>query len=166
MTIAAFDAYYLEEGRVSAAAVVFTTYGNDTPMAEYHRMLAEPAAYVSGAFYRRELPAILTLLEQITMPLDTLIVDGYVRLGSRPGLGRHLFDALESKIPVVGVAKSRFADVPAHEVYRGASRRPLYVTAAGITAKEAAINIQAMHGAHRIPTLLKRVDRLAREKAG
>ena len=46
MVIAAFDAYYLEDGRVSAAAVVFTAYGDDTPMAEYHRILAEPAAYV------------------------------------------------------------------------------------------------------------------------
>ena len=163
MTIAAFDVHYREDGQASAAAVVFTAYGDDTPMAKYHRMLAEPAAYVSGAFYRRELPAILTLLEQITAPLDTLIVDGYVWLGSRPGLGRYVFDALESKIPVIGVAKSRFAGVPAHEVYRGASRRPLYVTAAGMTAKEAAMNIQAMHGDHRIPTLLQRVDRLARE---
>jgi deoxyribonuclease V len=81
-------------------------------------------------------------------------------------LGWHLFDALESKIPVIGVAKSRFEGAPAHEVYRGASRRPLYVTAAGMTLAKAAANIQAMHGAHRIPTLLQRVDRLAREKVG
>ncbi len=164
MAIVAFDVYYLEDGRASAAAVVFTDFGDSAPAAEYHRMLSRSSAYVPGAFYRRELPAILALLENITTPLETLIVDGYVRLGPRPGLGWHLFDALESKIPVIGVAKSRFAGAPAHEVYRGASRRPLYVTAAGMTVERAAANIQSMHGAHRIPTLLQRVDRLAREK--
>ena len=165
MTIAAFDVHYREDGQASAAAVVFTAYGDDTPVAEYQQMLAMPAAYVPGAFYRRELPGILALMDRIDRPLTTLIVDGYVRLGSRPGLGRHLFDALESKIPVIGVAKSRFQGASAQEVYRGTSRRPLYVTAAGVTVDEAAANIQAMHGPHRIPTLLKRVDCLARDAA-
>jgi deoxyribonuclease V len=165
MTIAAFDVHYREDGLASAAAVVFAAYGDDFPGAEYHRMLATPAAYVPGAFYRRELPGILALMERIDRPLATLIVDGYVSMGPRPGLGQHLFEALEARIPVIGVAKSRFAGVPAHEVYRGASRRPLYVTAVGMTVAAAAANIQAMHGAHRVPTLLQRVDRLARDMA-
>ncbi len=166
MTIAAFDVYYLKDGRASAAAVLFSDFGDSLPAAEYHRMIARCSAYVPGAFYRRELPAILALMEKITAPLDTLIVDGYVMLGSRPGLGRHLFDALENKIPVIGVAKSLFEDSAAHEVYRGGSQRPLYVTAAGIDALEAAESIRRMHGPHRIPTLLRHVDRLARQKAG
>ncbi len=164
MRIAAFDVHYLEDGRASAAAVVFAAYGDDTAIAAYHRMLARPAAYVPGAFYRRELPGILALMDLIHRPLATLIVDGYVSLGPRPGLGRYLFEALDTQVPVIGVAKSRFQAVPAHEVYRGTSRRPLYVTAAGMAVEEAAAKIQAMHGTHRIPTLLQRVDRLAREK--
>lgn len=160
--MAAFDVHYREDGPASAAAVVFAAYGDDSPMAEYHRMLAKPVAYVPGAFYRRELPGILALMDRIDMPLATVIVDGYVCMGPRPGLGRHLFEALASKIPVIGVAKSRFQGAPAHEVYRGTSRRPLYVTAAGMAVEEAAANIQAMHGTHRIPTLLRQVDRLAR----
>ena len=166
MMIAAFDVHYLEDGRASAAAVVFADFGDSVPAAEYHRVIARSAPYVPGAFFKRELPAILALLEQITIPLDTLVVDGYVVLGSRPGLGQHLFETLDSGIPVIGVAKSRFEGVPAHAIIRGASRRPLFVTAAGIDAAQAAENIRRMHGPHRIPTLLQRVDRLAREKAG
>ena len=166
MTIAAFDVHYLEDGRASAAAVLFADFGASVPAAAYHRMLARSAAYRPGAFYRRELPAIRALLDQIAVPLDTLIVDGYVMLGSRPGLGRHLFEALEEKIPVIGVAKAFFEGAAAHEVHRGGSRRPLYVTAAGIDSLEAAASIRSMHGPHRIPTLLRHVDRLAREKAG
>ena len=165
MTIAAFDVQYLEDGRASAAAVQFCDYSDSMPAAEYHLMLARCPAYVPGAFYRREMPAILALLEQITASPSTLIVDGYVLLGSRPGLGRYLFEALEARIAVIGVAKSRFEGVAAHEIIRGGSRRPLYITAAGMPVEEAAAHIQAMHGTHRIPTLLRHVDHLARERA-
>jgi deoxyribonuclease V len=165
MTIAAFDVHYLEDGRASAAAILIYDYGDREPIGEYHRMHPFTAAYVPGGFYRRELPAILALMPWIDVPLDTLIVDGYVMLGLRPGLGQHLFEALECKIPVIGVAKSRFKGVTAREVCRGGSRKPLYVTSAGIDIDAASDNIRRMHGAHRIPTLLQRTDRLAREKA-
>jgi deoxyribonuclease V len=166
MTIAAFDAHYLEGRRTSVAAVVFNGYDDHTPTAEYHRIQVGTAAYVPGAFYKRELPAILALLDVIELPLDTLIVDGYVMLGSRPGLGKHLFEALAGRIPVIGVAKNRFKETSALSVYRGVSRNPLYVTAAGIDVSRAGNAIRKMRGAYRIPTLLKRVDQLAREKAG
>lgn len=44
----------------------------------------------------------------------------------------------------------------------GLSQKPLYVTAAGMTATEIAVNIRRMHGSHRIPTLLRMADRLCR----
>jgi deoxyribonuclease V len=47
-------------------------------------------------------------------------------------------------------------------VQRGHSRRPLYVSAAGIDAETAARYIQDMHGTYRLPTLLRRVDQLCR----
>jgi deoxyribonuclease V len=50
----------------------------------------------------------------------------------------------------------------AEEVIRGRSKVPLNVTAVGIDAAEAAECIRRMDGRHRIPTLLKRVDQLAR----
>jgi deoxyribonuclease V len=47
----------------------------------------------------------------------------------------------------------------------GRSSRPLFITAAGISAQKAAEHIRSMHGLNRIPTLLKRVDSLCRQAA-
>ena len=78
-------------------------------------------------------------------------------------MGKHLYDALHAKSVVIGVAKSRFKDTPTEaEIFRGRSRRALYVTAVGISAAEANGFIVRMHGEHRIPTLLKRVDQLSK----
>jgi deoxyribonuclease V len=60
------------------------------------------------------------------------------------------------------VAKTRFEGAPAIEVCRGRSTSPLFVTAVGVAPEEVAERVRSMHGAHRVPTLLKRVDRLAR----
>jgi deoxyribonuclease V len=78
--IAAFDVHYLENGCASAAAVVFTDYGDAEPWAEYTQFLPGTAAY-TGEFYRRELPCILTLIKQINEVLDEMVIDGYVMLG-------------------------------------------------------------------------------------
>lgn len=48
-------------------------------------------------------------------------------------------------------------------VVRGASTNPLHVTAADLDPAAAAAHILSMHGPHRLPTLLTRVDRLCRE---
>ena len=94
-----------------------------------------------------------------------IIIDGYVWLDAnhRPGLGAILHEALGKRVPVVGVAKTVFGDALSWciPVVRGVSRRPLFVTAAGINAEEAAKGVHTMHGLHRIPTLLKLVDSAA-----
>ncbi len=119
------------------------------------------AEYRPGHFYERELPHLLAILERVDVPIATIVVDGYVWLGSdRPGLGWHLHEA--RRVPVVGVAKTRFAGAVAAEVVRGDSARPLLVTAIGLAVDEVAAKIAAMHGPYRIPTLLKRADSLAR----
>jgi deoxyribonuclease V len=89
-------------------------------------------------------------------------VDGYVGLDGKPGLGRHLFDHLSQQVPVIGVAKTRCRGAPAIEVCRGSSQSPLYVSAVGTDVDGAAARVRRMHGPYRIPTLLKRVDRIAR----
>jgi deoxyribonuclease V len=60
------------------------------------------------------------------------------------------------------VAKRPFHESQALPVLRRESKNPLFVTAAGIEASEAAEHVRVMHGEHRIPTLLKRADALAR----
>jgi len=164
MKIAAFDVQYIEDG-CAAAAVLFSEYSDAAPTAEYTHFLSGAADYIPGEFYRRELPCILTLLEKIREAPDEMIIDGYVMLGNRPGLGRHLFTSFDGKIPVIGVAKSKFKDASGTEICRGGSIHPLYITSAGVDLQKASEKIRRMHGAHRIPTLLKRVDHLAREKA-
>jgi len=77
---------------------------------------------------------------------DEIVIDGYVMLGDSPGLGQHLFKYLDSKISVVGVAKSKFKGSFGTEVFRGKSTRPLYITSAGIDQQKAAEKIRIMHG--------------------
>ena len=70
---------------------------------------------------------------------------------------------LGEKIPVIGVAKTKFNEAThAVPVLRGPSHRPLYVTAVGIKVAIAAEHVESMHGRYRIPTLLKKVDVLCR----
>ncbi|MEO0604320.1 MAG: hypothetical protein AAF211_22990, partial [Myxococcota bacterium] len=98
---------------------------------------------------------------------ETVIVDGHVWLGeARPGLGHYLHEALDRRVAVVGVAKSRFVGGYATEVLRDGTTRPLYVTSVGLPIAEAAAKVRGMHGPFRMPTLLKRVDTLTRETHG
>ena len=118
------------------------------------------ADYEPGAFYQRELPYLRGVLARMPA-LEAILVDAYVWLGpERPGLGWHLHRELG--VPVIGVAKNPFVGAEAIEVTRGASARPLYVTAIGLAVADAAARVRDMHGEHRIPTLLGRVDGLAR----
>jgi deoxyribonuclease V len=165
MTIAAFDVHYRKNGKASAAAVCFHDFADAAYVKAYHHILPVPERYVPGAFYRRELPCILALLDRIDLPLKVLLIDGYVRLDDRPGLGQHLFNARAGRYAVIGVAKSPYHGARGAAVRRGDSRRPLYVTSAGIDLQCACRSIRRMHGACRIPTLLRQVDQLARQGA-
>jgi deoxyribonuclease V len=124
------------------------------------------AAYEPGEFYRRELPCLRGVLRDGPQA-DIVIVDGYVSLGQgHPGLGAYLHEALERKVPVVGVAKTAYRSATESvEVRRGQSGSPLFVTAIGIDVALAAQEVQRMHGTYRVPTLLRAVDQLARHAA-
>jgi len=146
-----------------AAGVWFRGWSASAPELEVVTTLDEVAPYQPGEFYRRELPCLLAVLER-GPAAEVVVVDGYVWLGpGRAGLGAHLYQALGGRTVVVGVAKSRFMGAKdAAPVYRGDSRSPLYVTAAGVSAEEAAGWVERMHGPFRIPAMLRRVDQLAR----
>lgn len=128
------------------------------------RVAFAPQPYQPGEFYRRELPPLLSLLDELDPLPRVLVIDGYVWLGEGvPGLGARLFEACGRISPVIGVAKSRYRDDTwSAQVLRGASQRPVYVTAAGVELSEAAACIQRMHGTHRIPALLKKADAASR----
>jgi deoxyribonuclease V len=161
-TIAALDVDYRDTLAV-AAGVWFRGWDASITLEEISEVTPCAAEYEPGQFFRRELPCLYSILLKAPMP-DVVIVDGYVWLGEdRQGLGAHLYRGLEKKVTVIGVAKTRFVSANAVPVLRGKSQSPLYVTAAGMDAAEAARCVAGMHGEFRIPTMLKRVDRLTRE---
>jgi deoxyribonuclease V len=158
------DVDYRDEGAV-AACVLFGAWTDAASTREVVVRIAWVEPYQPGQFYKRELPCLLSVLEAVGEPLEVVVVDGYVWLAdkTRPGLGARLYEALDRRVPVIGVAKTRFASATlAVEVRRGDSQRPLYVTAAGLEPDQAARYIASMHGEYRLPALLKRVDQLCR----
>src|SRR5438876_43665 len=150
--IALTDVHYGTK-HATAALVLAADWGDDSATLERTATIPIADTYQPGAFYRRELPALLAVLAEVDASLTAVIVDGYVWLGpDRPGLGAHLWEALGRKVPVVGIAKNAFAGAQAIEVLRGSSKRPLHVTAAGLEPSIAAELVRSMHGAQRIPT--------------
>ena len=117
--------------------------------------------YVPGEFYKRELPCLLAALTFRNAEYECIVIDGFVHLEGkgRKGLGRHLYEATRERTPVVGVAKTRLKIATQFvPVLRGRSRRPLYVSAIGMDASEAAELVKGMAGADRIPRMLKLAD--------
>ena len=161
---AALDVQYVDP-RGYTGCVVASDWGADTADEERVYVHEPVAPYRSGFFYERELPCLLGALAAGTALPQHIVVDGYVQLPKgRKGLGQHLHEALDGKAAVIGVSKTLFRnDTASIPVLRGESRQPLYVTALGIDVKAAATIIEQLHGRFRIPTLLKRVDRLARD---
>lgn len=149
-----------------AACIGFANWSDSEPNLSLTAHIESIRDYFPGRFYERELPCLMQVLSELQDPPETIIVDGHVRLDSTdsPGLGMHLYNRLNQETPVIGVAKSAFKGLDdAESICRGVSSRPLYITAAGMTDAEAAECIRVMHGSHRIPTMLKLVDRLSRK---
>lgn len=158
----AVDVHYPDTGGATAALVVAADVRFKGVVSEHTAHLDRVEAYEPGRFYLRELPAVLAVLAAAG-PLELLVIDGYVDLdpGGRPGLGAHLY--AQVGVPVIGVAKTAFRTAThAIAVRRGRATRPLFVTAAGIAAEQAAVIVAGMAGPFRLPDVLRRVDLLAR----
>jgi deoxyribonuclease V len=162
--IAAIDVHYRNDGSAKAAAVIFCGFSDQKEYRTYTMEMQKAEDYILGQFYRRELPCILSIIGIIEEPIDAIIIDGYVNLGERPGLGMHLCKAFDGKIKVIGVAKKFFPGSCGIEILRGNSRQPLYITSAGIKPYQAAELIRQMHGKYRLPVLLKQADVISRSE--
>lgn len=159
------DVHY-DEKNAKVAGVLFEKWHARQAERLIAKEVSEFGGYRPGEFYRRELPPILALLEEVDPLPSYIVVDGYVTLGEekKPGLGKYLYDALDGECIVIGVAKSRYQGTPPEaELYRGESDRPLYITAAGIPQEEAKACICNMGDEDRLPFMLKRADQLSRE---
>ena len=151
----------------NAAGIVFKGWEDAASFKEYTIQLEKIKDYIPGQFYKRELPCLTALLRATNEEITTIVVDGFVWLSDiyKKGLGAYLYQKLDKKIPVIGVAKKSFYSLGENyrEIYRGESKSALFVTSAGIDLDIAAENIKKMAGENRIPTLLKKADSLCRQ---
>ncbi|EPX63712.1 hypothetical protein D187_006121 [Cystobacter fuscus DSM 2262] len=130
--LACVDVHY-QEHETRGALLLFADWAATASTEQRLVHLPAAAEYQPGHFYERELPVLLALLSQVDQPLVTVLIDGYVWLGSsaEKGLGAHLYEALDRRVP-------------------------------GMEPAVAAERVRTMHGPYRVPTLLKDVDRLSR----
>ncbi len=161
--IACFDAYYHKD-YAKNCCILFETRPIEKSIFECCKITRPIEEYIPGEFYKRELPGILEVYWEIKRDINLIIIDGYVLLkDGKMGLGGHLYRSLEGRVPVIGVAKSYFVNSEDYiKVYRGESKKPLYVSSIGIETDFAVNLIKNLNGEHRIPNILKRVDRLTR----
>jgi deoxyribonuclease V len=164
--IACLDVAYRSTAAAVACVLISSWDAKGANRTQVRRFDSPAEKYEPGAFYKRELPLLLSIISQLHVEIEVIVIDGYVWLdaNSQLGLGGHLFSSLGRRIPVIGIAKTRYRDdtwsIP---VLRGESQRPLFVTSAGIEPTKAAECVRRMHGDYRIPTILNLVDRAARE---
>lgn len=93
-------------GERAVVAGVLLSWPDLTLLREYSAVTPLTFPYVPGLLSFREIPAILSLLEQVETAPDLVMVDGQGVLHSRGlGLGAHL--GLILQIPTIGCAKSR-----------------------------------------------------------
>ena len=176
MTWLALDVDYRRDAAqrefASVAAVAFDDWSAERSVFESVHRVRDVQPYEPGAFYKRELPSLVSAVHSVLaqgVALDGIVVDGYVWLGpSHAGLGAKLHEYLHtislSSVPVVGVAKKHFegAESVACAIERGRSKNSLWISSEGIELSDAAQKVKQMHGEFRIPTLLRRVDQLCR----
>lgn len=165
--ILAFDTYYFDQ-KAKTICLEFAEWNEDKNFKVHSEIIDNVEEYIPGEFYKRELPCILSLLKQIDLStIEVIVVDGFVYLNdeNKYGLGGYLYEKLNKQIPIIGVAKTNFASIEKNKkaLYRGESKKPLYITSIGIDLDEAYKKVESMAGEYRFPTLLKELDRLSKE---
>jgi len=178
----AIDAYYVGN-TCHVVGGIFNKWCDEHVSKFIYADVKVNSEYIPGEFYKRELPGILKLLEQVDLnEFDTIIVDGYVYLQERiskfehklrPGLGRHLYALIKEKYPkieIVGVAKTLYGEASDDGLeyglcYRGNSKKPLYITSTKRRGKNPNYLIERMAGNYRIPTIIKEVDTETKKNA-
>ncbi|WP_343695711.1 endonuclease V [Flavobacterium sp.] len=165
--ILAFDTYYFDN-KAKTVCLEFNNWNEDKNFKIHSEIIDNVSEYIPGEFYRRELPCIISLLNQIDLEnIEAIVVDGFVYLDDEKkyGLGGHLYEKLNKQIPIIGVAKTNFASIEKNKkpLFRGDSIKPLFITSIGIDLQDAFQKIESMAGEFRMPTLLKELDRLTKE---
>ncbi|WP_431137643.1 endonuclease V [Psychroserpens mesophilus] len=161
----AFDVHYYNDFAV-VGYVIFENELSSKPykIGQVKCNTIEP--YVSGQFYKRELPCLLKALAEINENINLIYIDANVWLGyKQKGLGKYLFDAINKSIPIIGVSKSSFNKQTEliKPVLRGESKNPLFISSIGIELETACEKIKKLEGEFRIPRMIKLADSVCRE---
>jgi len=164
--ILALDVHYKEQ--IAKAVGCLFDWDDDVPKEIVAVAVNGVEDYVPGEFYRRELPCLIEVIAQVKLEnIEAIVIDGYVYIDNEmaPGLGGRLYEILERKVPVIGVAKTSFLRNKATvtEIKRGESENSLYISSIGIDLNLAASLIKRMKGNYRMPTILKILDAKTKE---
>ena len=96
--ILAVDVDYKQNNEAIIAGILFENWESKGITKEVIVKIDKVEEYISGEFYKRELPCIMTLLDKLSKLPDSIIVDGYVYLNNnKKGLGGYLYEALDEK---------------------------------------------------------------------
>lgn len=161
----AIDVYY-RENDAKAVGILFEWDG-ELPIKSLVEYIQPIEEYEPGKFYKRELPCIMAILKEVDLDtLESIVVDGHVYTNNDKtyGLGGHLWETLNGKVPVIGVAKTSFhqTEEVSIPILRGSSLSPLYVSAIGFDLNDAIQKVRNMKGEFRFPTLLKALDQMTK----
>lgn len=165
---ACFDVKYYDEYAVIGYAL-FENHKSDIAFKTGQYKHEKPTPYISGEFYKRELPCLLTAINQITETISLMYIDANVWLGENlKGLGYYLYESLDGKIPVIGISKTSFhgAGKQVKLILRGESKSPLYISSIGIDLNKASNIVSEMSGDYRLPAMIKIADMMSRNPLG
>ncbi|MCX2431031.1 endonuclease V [Pedobacter sp. GR22-10] len=162
------DVHYKDDASAKSVGILFN-WNDVQPKEILIEYVRETEEYIPGEFYRRELPCLLKIIEKVNInDLEAIVIDGYVYIDNdkRFGLGGHLWQALNKQIPIIGVAKSFYYGntETVKQIYRGKSKKSLYISSIGLELDIASHFIIHMPGEFRIPDLLKQLDTITKEK--
>lgn len=176
--ILAFDTYYYDGYSYTVCGAFESWNSEKVKFFVSNRRKGIDAEYIPGELYKRELPCIMQCLSHIKIDnVTSMVVDGFAWVvdeeGNQvPGLGKRLQDAVLKEygknISVIGIAKNPYhKKIPnCEEVYRGISKKPLYVTCTeNAFVNHYAINVELMFGEFRIPDIIKSIDTRTRMMA-
>ena len=160
------DADYDEELKKGhAAGVVAEKITDEKATGIVTAIVDNIGEYIPGQFYKRELKIAEAVISQLRIQdIELIVVDGYADSGTEEhALGTFVYE--KYNIPVIGIAKNKYprCTIPDTEVYRGESKKPLYVTSKGISHEEAKKYVEEMAGEYRLPFLVKYADKAARD---
>ncbi|WP_412468368.1 endonuclease V [Pedobacter sp. KLB.chiD] len=166
--VLALDVHYKDDASAKSVGILFN-WNDVQPKEILIEYVRETEEYIPGEFYKRELPCLLKTIERVNLAdLQGIVIDGYIYINNEKGfgLGGHLWQTLNKQIPIIGVAKNFYHGntKTVQQIYRGESKKPLYISSVGIDLELASNLIEQMKGEFRIPDLLKQLDVITKQE--